>query len=121
MAGTFYANGGDVALNSLTGNGVPFTKLIASVVYVDADVTPLAAVYSCPNIRCTGTNASQRKLILPLVAGAEWYVANDGTTQNLQVIGASGTGIIVANDRGAILWSDGTNILRKTADSTIAT
>ena len=121
MAGTYQANGGDVLLNSIQGNGVPFTKPICPVVYVDADIALIASQYQFPNIFCSGTNTAQRKLTLPLVAGAEWYVANSGTGQNLQCIGLSGTGIIIANNKGAILWSDGTNILRKTSDSSITT
>ena len=121
MAGTLQSNGGDLLINSIQGNGVPFTKSIGAVVYADADQTPGSAIYACPNIRCTGTNTAQRKLILPLVPGAEWYVANDGTGFGIQCIGASGTGIVIATTKGAVLWCDGTNILRKTLDSTITT
>src|SRR5882724_5199063 len=117
----FQANGGDLLFNSLSGNGVPITTPIGQEVYSDADITPVAGVYQCGIIRCSGTNTAQRKLVLPLVAGAQWLVVNDGTGFGLQCIGASGTGIVVATGKTARIWSDGVNILRQSLDSTIST
>lgn len=121
MAGTLQSNGGDLSVNSLAGSGVPFTKVIAAITYSDANITPASAVYQCPNLILGGTNTAQRNLVLPLVAGAEWFVSNVGTGFGIQCIGTSGTGIVIANNRGATVYSDGTNILRKTLDSTITT
>jgi hypothetical protein len=58
-----------------------------------------------------------RDIILPLQTKM-WVVFN-GTTgaQSLRFIGASGTGITVANAKRAILYADGTNIVRVTADN----
>ena len=118
---SFQANGGDLLTNSVQGNAVPLNFGLAAITYADADVTASSAQYQCRKINCTGTNTAQRKLILPVVSGAEWYVANNGTGQNLQCIGVSGTGIIIANTKGANLWSDGVNIYRQNLDSTITT
>ena len=58
-----------------------------------------------------------RNVVVPLAA-QQWTVYN-GTTgaQSLQFIGASGTGVTVANGKRAILYSDGTNVVRVTADT----
>jgi hypothetical protein len=119
MAGTLQSNGGDLLVNSIQGNGVPFTKPIGSVVFADANQTPASAVYQCPKLNCTGTNTAQRNLVLPLVSGAEWYVCNNGTGYGIEVIGASGAGIVIANNHGAMVWTDGTNFYRLTLDATI--
>jgi hypothetical protein len=121
MAGTLQANGGDLLVNSISGNGVPFTKSLLTLTYADADITLTSGQYQNPTINCIGTNTAQRKLVLPLVAGAEWYVANNGTGQNIQAIGSTGTGIIVPTTDGCFLWSDGVNIYRKTPNATITT
>lgn len=57
-----------------------------------------------------------RNIVLPLAA-KQWTV-NNATTggQSLQFIGASGTGITVATGKRAIVYADGTNIVRVTAD-----
>lgn len=121
MAGTLQANGGDLYINSIQGNGVPVTEAIIPVVYADADQTLIASQYQCSVINCTGTNTAQRKLVLPLVPGAVWHIVNVATGFGLQCIGLSGTGIIIATGKCATVRSDGTNILRKTLDSTITT
>lgn len=57
-----------------------------------------------------------RDIILPL-AVKQWTVANRTTGgQSLQFIGATGTGVTVATAKRAIIYSDGTNIVRATAD-----
>jgi hypothetical protein len=57
-----------------------------------------------------------RNIVVPLMP-RQWTVANLTTgSQSLQFIGATGTGITVANAKRAILYSDGTNVVRVTAD-----
>jgi hypothetical protein len=53
---------------------------------------------------------------MPLAA-QQWTVFN-GTTGGfgVQFIGATGTGITVAAGKRAIVYSDGTNVVRVTAD-----
>jgi hypothetical protein len=60
-----------------------------------------------------------RDLIVPLTGQVAniWGVYN-GTSgaQSIRVIGASGTGITIANAKAAIVFCDGTNVRRLTAD-----
>ena len=57
-----------------------------------------------------------RDIVLPLAA-KQWTVNNaTAGAQSLQFIGATGTGVTVANGKRAIIYSDGTNIVRATAD-----
>jgi hypothetical protein len=63
----------------------------------------------------TGTLTATRNITVPLVGKRQWTVYN-GTGQSLQFIGATGTGITVATLKHAIVRSDGTNIVRVTAD-----
>jgi hypothetical protein len=65
----------------------------------------------------TGTLTAQRNIVTPLAAQI-WFVFNNSTGGfGLQFIGASGTGIVVAAGKRAILYADGTNIQRVTADT----
>lgn len=84
----------------------------------DANKTPTAAEAASDILSVTSTLSltATRNVVLPLTA-RQWTVFN-GTTgaQSLQFIGATGTGITVANGKRAVLYSDGTNIVRVTAD-----
>ena len=64
----------------------------------------------------TGTLTATRDIVVPLVGKRQWTVYN-GTGQSLRFIGASGTGITIATGKHAIVRSDGTNIVRVTADT----
>jgi len=66
------------------------------------------------SLSLTGT----RNIVLPILSGFKWTVFN-GTTgaQSLQFIGATGTGVTVANGKRAIIYADGTNIQRITPDT----
>lgn len=64
----------------------------------------------------TGTLTATRNITVPLVGKRQWTVYN-GTDQSLQFIGPTGTGITVATLKHAIVRSDGTNIVRVTADT----
>jgi hypothetical protein len=67
------------------------------------------------DITSVGLTAT-RNIVLPLAA-KQWTVANLTTGgQALQFIGATGTGVTVANAKRAIIYSDGTNIVRAGAD-----
>lgn len=63
----------------------------------------------------SGTLTATRNIVVPLVP-KEWIVYN-GTGQSLQVIGATGTGVTVASGRRAVIYSDGTNVVRVTPDT----
>lgn len=82
----------------------------------DANTTLSFAEVRNQIIEITGTLTATRNIVLPLKP-RQWTVFN-GTTGGfgLQFIGASGTGITVAAGKRAIVYSDGTNIVRATAD-----
>jgi hypothetical protein len=89
------------------------TGIFASSI-TDANQTLTVEQARCTVLRFTGTLTAQRNIVLPL-APQQWTVRN-GTTQALQFIGPTGTGVVVAVDRTAIVYADGANVLRVTAD-----
>jgi hypothetical protein len=82
----------------------------------DANTTLTQAEAANSTLTFAGTLTGTRDIVVPLVGKRQWTVYN-GTGQSLQFIGASGTGITVATVKHAILRSDGTNIVRVTADA----
>lgn len=82
----------------------------------DANATLTQPEAACAILTFTGTMTATRDIVVPLVGKRQWTVYN-GTGQSLQIIGASGTGITVATLKHAIVRSDGTNIVRVTADT----
>lgn len=94
-------------------------KLAAKILGADTNYTAVAADYTCPVLSVTSSLplTGTRNFVLPVTAGAMFYVFN-GTTgaQALQFIGTSGTGITVANAKRAVIYCDGTNYVRVTAD-----
>lgn len=82
----------------------------------DANTTLSFAEVRNQIIEITGTLTAARNIVLPLKP-RQWTVFNNTTGGfGLQFIGASGTGITVAAGKRAIVYSDGTNIVRATAD-----
>ena len=64
----------------------------------------------------TGALTAQRNITVPLGA-QQWTVFNNTTGGfGLQFIGATGTGIVVGMGKRAIIYADGTNVVRVTAD-----
>lgn len=82
----------------------------------DANTTLSAAEARNQILQFTGTLTAQRNIVVPL--GVQMWVVYNNTTGGfgLQVIGASGTGIVVAAGKRAIVYADGTNVVRVTAD-----
>lgn len=93
----------------LTGRVV---KLMA-----DANQTLTAAEARCQIVEATGALTALRNLVVPL--GAQQWTVFAMTTGGfgVQVIGATGTGITIADGKRAIVYSDGTNVVRVTADA----
>lgn len=83
----------------------------------DANTTLTQAEARNNIIELTGTLTAARNIVLPLAV--RQYTVFNGTTGGfgLQFIGASGTGITVAAGKRAIVYADGTNIVRVTADT----
>jgi hypothetical protein len=83
----------------------------------DANKTLTRAEASIDILEITSTTLTlTRDIILPLIP-KQWTVFNNTTgAQSIRFIGATGTGITVANAKRAIIYADGTNIVRVTAD-----
>ena len=84
----------------------------------DANITLIHAESSCDILEFTSgvSLTATRDVILPLAAKQYTVFNNTTGAQSLRFIGASGTGITVANGKKAIIYADGTNIVRVTAD-----
>ncbi len=82
----------------------------------DANTTLIQPEAACAVLTFSGTLTATRDVVIPLVGKKQWTVYN-GTGQSLRFIGASGTGITVATLKHAVVRSDGTNIVRVTADT----
>ena len=84
----------------------------------DANVALSAAQARCAIFDVTSgvSLTATRDLIVPLTIGLR--TVRNGTTggQSIRVIGASGTGVTIATAKTAIVFGDGTNIVRATAD-----
>jgi len=84
----------------------------------DATHILLAADMRVKVLRMTGGSlTATRNLQVPLAFGPMTFHNNTSGAQSIQVIGASGTGITVANAKHAMLYGDGTNVMRITNDS----
>lgn len=83
----------------------------------DANTTLSFAEVRNDILEFTGTLTAARNIVIPLQA--RQYTVFNNTTGGfgLQFIGASGTGITVATAKRAIIYADGTNVVRVTADT----
>ena len=110
---------GTATVTSYTDNrlqAVPTTGRLA-LAMSDANTTLTAAQSRNNILEFTGTLTAARNIVVPL-AVQQWTVFNNTTGGfGLQFIGVTGTGISVAAGKRAIVYSDGTNIVRVTADS----
>lgn len=101
-------------------NTRPYTRRIAINFPSDANKTVVHPDFLAVILELTSSGAltATRDLILPLANHHTYFVYN-GTTggQPVRVIGASGTGVTIANARGAFVYTNAVNFLRMTADS----
>lgn len=82
----------------------------------DANQTLAASEARNNIIEATGALTALRNVVLPLGV-QEWTVfANTTGGFGVQFIGATGTGVTVADGKRARIYADGTNIVRATAD-----
>jgi len=83
----------------------------------DANTTLGGAQAKNDILEFTGALTLQRNIVVPLGA-QQWTVFNNTTGGfGLQFIGATGTGVVVAAGKRAIIYADGTNVVRVTADT----
>jgi hypothetical protein len=125
MASTDFLNSaGDAFLlqSALMGNASALRFKRRPVSYgADADKTLASNEYDGTLIDIGSGTAlgATRKLILPLTDGAIWVINNQSTGgQSVQAIGATGTGVTIGAGKVAVVWCNGTNIYRLTADAT---
>jgi hypothetical protein len=97
--------------------GAPGNPRLVVNMGTDANKTLTQAEASVEILEVTSVSLSTtRNIVLPLIP-RQWTVFNNTTgAQSIQFIGATGTGVTVANAKRAIIYADGTNIVRVTAD-----
>jgi hypothetical protein len=117
--GWAYAEDGDGFWSSPAGLIQSFTgTLITRAFPSDANYTAVIADYKAKIMEFTGAITVTRDVAVPLVAGYQWTIFNNTSgAQSIRVIGSSGTGITIANGMRAIVYADGTNIVRVTPDT----
>lgn len=106
---------------ALRGHNAPLSLGRAAVSMTsDANRMLTASEQACMVLDVTSTVSlgAARDVVAPLTDGAVWIVRN-GTTggQAIRVIGASGSGVTIANGKVAVVFCDGTNVARATADA----
>ena len=119
--GWLYADAGDIYWYASSGvaQSINSTRIVRQITS-DANYTAVQSDYQATIMEFTSSVplTATRDVVVPLVSGYQWTVFNNTTgAQSLQFIGTSGTGITVANGKRAILYADGTNIVRVTADT----
>ena len=87
-----------------------------SLAMADANKTLTYEQAMCESMELTGALTALRDVVVPLVPRAWTVFANTSGGFGVRVIGASGTGITVADGKRAIVECDGTNVVRVTAD-----
>lgn len=101
----------DYRFNGFISHGT-LTKTLPS----DANYTLTADEADNDVYAISGTITATRNITIPLVGKRQTTCVNK-TGQSLQFIGPTGTGVTVATLKHAIVRSDGTNIVRVTADA----
>lgn len=104
-----------------TLNSIEYTQSLISGEFLskamaDANQTLSAVEAQATLIRATGALTAQRNLVVPTTP--RQYAVDNSTSGGfgVQVIGGTGTGIVIANAKKAIVYHDGTNVTRVTPD-----
>lgn len=112
-----YVSGGNLFRKTTSGHDQAIGGLFVTRVWPsDANYTAVVGDYTATQLELTGGSLSaQRNLVMPLLGG--WWIVNKTTGgQSIQIIGASGTGIIIGPDKTAFVFGDGTNMRRGSTD-----
>lgn len=91
----------------------------STIVVADANITPTALQLDADILELTtGTFTAGRNVVLPVTSGLMYVVFNNQAGAFAATfIGATGTGVAVAQTKRAIIYCDGTNWVRVTADT----
>lgn len=114
-------NGGAIVADSIQGNGNALAVgRTSKVMAADANDTLTAAQCAAKIIEVTSgvTITATRNITLPALVDSELHVVANLTTgsASLQFLCASGTGVTVAQGKRAMIYCDGTNVVRATPD-----
>lgn len=108
---------GSTNVETVTGGPIRRGRLSKDVAG-GIDVTLTADESSNRILEFTGTLTGNINVVVPTADGAEWIVVNlTGGAFTLTVKTLAGTGITVGQTNSAILYCDGTDVLRATADA----
>jgi hypothetical protein len=117
---TFYNVGGNAYGHSSGGVNQSLIPTYKSKTWPsDADYTLPQDGYQAHTVELTGGSlTATRTLTVPLPAGFRWaFYNNTSGGQIITVKGSSGTGVDIANGKHAMVYSNGTNIVRITPDT----
>lgn len=95
------------------------TKYLVKSLGSDANYTLTEAEYLNHIIRFDSSVSltATRNMVVPLTP-RQWTIWNNTTgAQSIQIIGATGTGITIANGKHAIVYANGANVIRVTPDT----
>jgi len=110
LAGLFFWDG-------MLWRSVGNTYMAQSTNTGDANRTQTQTEYWVKRYKAAWSDwTSGHNLVVPLTNNWEQWITN-ATGQTLTAIGATGTGIAIANGKTALVGSDSTNIVRLTADA----
>jgi hypothetical protein len=97
-------------------NGLKATGVLIRAFPTDANYTLTSVEADNDIISITaGVISTTRDFIVPLIP-RKWTVTNN-TAQSVRIIGATGTGVTIATLKTAIVYANGTNVIRATADA----
>jgi hypothetical protein len=97
--------------------GAPVNPRVTVNVAGSANVTLTRAQAQAQIIECTGALTGNIQVVVPLNP-QQWMIFNNTSGAfTLTVIGASGTGIVIATGKRAIIYADSTNVVRVTSDT----
>jgi len=115
-----YGPGQSASPSVFNDSGLRIAAFGRSIIPVtDANITPTDAQLDAAILEVTtGTYTAGRSVFLPLVSGLMYVVANlQAGAFAATFIGATGTGVAVAQGKRAIIYCDGINWVRVTPDT----
>jgi len=114
--GWLYAENGDAYWYAPSGLIQSISGTRVSIAMPNANYTALQADYQSNIMEFTGTPDTNRDVILPNVSGYQWTVFNN-TSVSLTYKVSGQTGVQVATTKRAIIYCNGTDIVRVTPDT----